>query len=377
MKLIIDTNIIHGDFHLKGARISKLCSASTALGYELMIPEVVFDEVVNQYRRELEKYWPSYEKMISLVGRTKSGTLAKELDKKAFFSAKMEEYIVFLSSKLKELGIKIVPYPAVDLKKLISKEMLRKKPFKEIKEHGVGYRDALIWETVISLCAPREGRQDERPQVEFLTENTVDFAGADGRLHQDLVDELIDKGLLGNSVQLIPNAKEFFETRIDSELLELDNIKKALLTKGRFNRFDLEQELLVALNDSYLERELFDSDFDSGDPRFIPGYFEEPSISGMDTPIAKGISVRKLVDESVLIEIEASLDVTIDFFVYTPDYYNYLEDDKSVFVIDWNWNEHYILAQRDITVIVTLSFKMTPAVGKILSSECVIDDVRL
>ena len=377
MKLVLDTNIIHGDFHLQGARITKLCNASTKLDYELMTPEVVFDEVVDQFRRELEKHWTSYEKMLSLLGKTKTGSTTKDLDKAAFFEVKIEEYKSFLTARLEELGISIIPYPEVDIKALVAKEQLRKKPFKEVKEHSVGLRDALIWETIKSLCVVDEKLIDTRPQVEFLTENTLDFAEANGSLHSDLVKELEVQGLSGDCVSLISNTQEFFKTKIDAELEELDSIKNALLTKGRFNRFELEKALSDVLSSDYLDREVLDSDFDSGDPRFLPHIYEDPSISGIGTPITQKLSVRKLDNDDVLIEVEAVLDLTIDFFVYTSDYFNYLVDDKAIFVIDWNWNEHYLLAQRIISVIASLSFRMTPSLGKVLSSECSIDEVRM
>lgn len=376
MRLFLDTNIIHGDFYLQGSRISKLCSAAPKLGYELMIPEVVYDEMVDQYRRELEKHFASYERVVSLTNRTRSGSIVKRLDRVSFLEEKITEYRTMFSTRLDDLHIRIIPYPAVDIKMLVSKELLRKKPFKEVKEHGVGYRDALIWETIKVLCVPQEELIDERAQIEFLTENTADFADSDGNLHPSLVEELNAKGCMGDCVQLISNVREFFETQIDKELVNLENIKNALLDKGKFNRFNLEQELESLLNKDFLEKEILDSDFDSGELRYLPGYYEEPSIILIDNPIPQEISVRRLEDGSVLIEVNASISLTLDFFVFVPDYYNYLENDKRVDVIDWNWNEHYILAERTVTVLTSLSFKTTPSLGKALSSECQIVAIR-
>lgn len=376
MRLFLDTNIIHGDFYLQGSRISKLCSAAPKLGYELMIPEVVYDEMVDQYRREQEKHFASYERVVTLTNRTRSGSIVKRLGRVSFLEEKITEYRTMFSTRLDDLHIRIIPYPAVDIKMLVSKELLRKKPFKEVKEHGVGYRDALIWETIKVLCVPQEELMDERAQIEFLTENTADFADSDWNLHPSLVEELKAKGCLGNCVQLISNVQEFFETQIDKELENLENIKNALLDKGKFNRFNLEQELESLLNKDFLEKEILDSDFDSGELRHLPGYYEEPSIILIDNPIPQEISVRRLEDESVLIEVNASISLTLDFFVFVPDYYNYLENDKRVDVIDWNWNEHYLLAERTVTVLTSLSFKTTPSLGKALSSECQIVAIR-
>lgn len=376
MRLILDTNIIHGDFYLQGSRILKLCSAAPKLGYELMIPEVVYDEMVDQYRRELEKHVASYEKVISLTNRARSGSVIKRIDRALFLEEKVSEYKTMFSTRLEDLLIQVIPYPAIDIKALVSKELLRKKPFKEIKEHGVGYRDAIIWETVKSFCAPQEELIDERSQIEFLTGNTADFADSEGNLHPDLVEELKAKGCLGNCVKLISNVQVFFESVIDEELENLESIKNALLDKGKFNRFNLAQELSSVLTKDFIEKELFDSDFDSGELLYLPRYYEDPSIFLIDDPIPQDVSVRRLEDESVLIEVNASFDITLDFFVLHADYFSYLEDDKKVAVIDWNWNEHYLLIERSVTVLTSLSFKTTPTLGKTLSTECRIVAIR-
>ena len=70
MKLVFDTNIIHEDFHLYGGRITKLCSAAEKLGYDLMIPDVVVDETVNQYRKKLLDNYSGYAGVMKLVART-------------------------------------------------------------------------------------------------------------------------------------------------------------------------------------------------------------------------------------------------------------------------------------------------------------------
>lgn len=341
-----------------------------------MIPEVVYDEMVDQYRRELEKHVASYEKVVSLTNRARSGSAIKRIDRALFLEEKITEYKTMFSTRLEDLLIQVIPYPAIDIKALISKELLRKKPFKEIKDHGVGYRDAIIWETVKSFCAPQEELIDERSQIEFLTENTADFADSEGNLHPALVEELKAKGCLGNCVKLISNVQVFFESLIDKELENLESIKETLLEKGKFNRFNLEQELSSVLTKDFLEKEIFDSDFDSGELLYLPRYYEDPSIFLIDDPIPRDVSVRRLEDESVLIEVNASIDMTLDFFVLHSDYFSYLEDDKKVAVIDWNWNEHYLLAERSVTVLTSLSFKTTPTLGKTLSTECRIASIR-
>lgn len=123
MRLFLDMNIIHGDFYLQGSRILKLCSAAPKLGYELMIPEVVYDEMVDQYRRELEKHVASYEKVISLTNRARSGSVIKRIDRALFLEEKVSEYKTMFSTRLEDLLIRVIPYPAIDIKAWVSKEL--------------------------------------------------------------------------------------------------------------------------------------------------------------------------------------------------------------------------------------------------------------
>lgn len=55
MKVILDTNIIFSDFHLKGAKIKNLCESVKSTGDSVHIPEVVVDESINKYREKIQE----------------------------------------------------------------------------------------------------------------------------------------------------------------------------------------------------------------------------------------------------------------------------------------------------------------------------------
>lgn len=365
MKLVFDTNIIHEDFHLYGPRITKLCSAAEKLGYNLMIPDVVVDEMVNHYRQELLKNFSGYARIEKLVARTRGGE--DIFDKDKFISDKVHEYEIFLKQRLGNLGIKTIAYPKIDIKELVSKELKVKKPFKEIKESVIGYRDALIWECVKSICQPQQTLIED-PQIEFLTENFKDFAGAEKTLHPDLVEELINAGCASNCVTLITDVNKYFETKIDTELEELEQIKEALINTGKFNRFDVMEEIKGALTLDYVKDLLNNSDFDSERSYYLPGYVEDPSINYVDSPFVDNISVRRLTDQNVLIEIQASVLVDMDFLVYKPDYYTYAED-KKLLILEEDWNDYYMLCEGTAKLSANLTFRTTPKLGKVLSAN--------
>ena len=371
MKLIFDTNIIHEDFYLYGPRISKLTSAAQKLGYTLMMPEVVVDEMINQYRKKLLQYMPGYASIMKMVARTQGSE--NKLDKDTFVREKTKEYASFLGKRLKELGIEVIGYPPIDIKALVAKDLYVKKPFKEKEDGNIGYRDALIWESIKSVCQPPRALI-EGPQVEFLTENTRDFAGSDNTLHTDLVEELKKASLADNCVVLIPDVKSFFETTINGELELLDQIKEALLKSGKFNRFDIQDEVSRVLNEGYVTELLDESDYGNGDRYHLPRYMEDPSYSNVNSPTIDDVTVRRLSDQNVLIEVAATVNVDLNFFVFKADYF-LIDEDKMPYILDEDWNDHYMWCEGSVDVLFRLAFRTTPKLGKILSVDVQVEEV--
>ena len=374
MKLVLDTNIIHEDYMLHGARITKLCSAAPSLGYEILVPEVVCDEMINQYRKKLQQNMSGYSAVVKLVNIIKTGTKSS-FEKDSFVDKCVEDYKSVLQRRFQELGITVIPYPEVDAKKLVSKDLLLKKPFREMKEETIGFCDAMIWETIKSICSIPTALIED-PQVFFLSENTKDFAKSANVLHSDLVAELQEAGLLGNCVELISSIDDFFMKRIDAELEELDNIKKDLLKTGKFNRFDLAEEASKVLNEDFMEENLLEKDFDSGIYIYLSGYCEDPTINYVNEPQIKEVDVRRLSDQTVLIEAKAQALVEMDYFVYAADYY-LIDDDKRPVILDNSWNDHYYWVEGKTTVTAALTFRATEKVGKIISQDAQIIDAEV
>ncbi|MBQ3722789.1 MAG: DUF4935 domain-containing protein [Bacteroidales bacterium] len=371
MKLVFDTNIIHKDFHLHGSRIIKLTSAANQLGYDLMIPDIVVDEMVCQYRKVLLQHLPGYAELLMLVTRTQGR--AEKLDKDSFINDKTKEYEAFFRSRLNALGIKVINYPKVDIKELVSKELNIKKPFKEFKEGNVGYRDALIWETIKSECSIQKALIED-PQIVFLSENTKDFAGSDNALHPDLVQELKNAGLAENCVMLISDVITFFETQINTELELLEQIKNALVKIGKFNRFEINEEVKRVLNEEYVTEVLEETDYDGGEHFHLPGYMEDPTISSVNTPTIEDVTVRRLTDQTVLIEVEVTVNVDLNFFVFKADYL-LIDEDKAPSILDDDWNDHYMWCEGSVDVPFQLAFRTTPKLGKILSVDVQVEEV--
>ncbi len=365
MKIVLDTNIIHQDYKLIGHRILKLFEASKSLGYELMIPEVVIDELITQYRREMESVHSSYIKSLSQI-RKLTGTKNKApYDSPQFVDDECAAFETAFLQRIKELGITIMPYPKVTHKKMALKDLNRRKPF---REDSKGYRDALIWEAVKEHLIPSKKLFDEC-QVLFLSENTKDF-GENGKLHSNLIEELEELGFTWEVVELVSNVDAFFKDKIDQEFEELKVIQDRLQKDNKYNRINLKEELEKALYDEYVVKGAFDRGYDpdGDDVSLFPREFENPDIQDLTVNEISVSSVRKLSDQTVLVQCEVTSTASGDAYVYKADYYLFDEDNLPT-VIDDDWNKHYMLVLVSVDVKTEVTLHVSPRLSKVNSIE--------
>lgn len=365
MKIVLDTNIIYQDYKLNGQRILKLYEASKRLGYELAVPEVVVDEVVNQYRRDIESAYGT-----SMKGLSQLRKLAEVKGKFLFESTNFvdERCVAFETAylqRIKELGITILPYPKVAHKMMVAKDLKRIKPF---KEDSKGYRDALIWETVKEQLIPSKRLFDEC-QIILLSENTKDF-GDGGKLHSDLEKELEDIGFTWEVVELVSDVDGFFKNRIDTEFEELSAIQEKLQKEYKYNRVDLKETIEEALYNEYVVNGAFDSGFDpdGDDVSLFPREFENPDIQDVTVKDITVTSVKKLTDQTVLVQCNVASTASGDAYLFKSDFYLFDEDNLPT-VLDDDWNKHYMLVAVEVSVTSEVTLHVSPRLSKVNSVE--------
>lgn len=365
MKIVIDTNIIHQDYRLTGQRILKLFEASKRLGYELVIPEVVVDEIVNQYRRELESAHGTFVKGLSQLRKLADVKSKFQFEPENFINEQCIAFEAAYQQRLKELGITILSYPSVTHKLMVVKELKRIKPF---REDSKGYRDALIWETVKENLIPSKRLFDEC-QVIFLSENTKDF-GDGAKLHPDLEKELEDIGFTWEVVELVSDVDAFFKNRIDTEFEELTEIQEKLQKEYKYNRVDLKGTIEDALYNEYVVNGAFDSgfDLDGDDVSLFPREFENPDIQDVTVQDITVTSVRKLTDQTVLVQCNVSSSASGDAYLFKSDFYLFDEDNLPT-VIDNDWNKHYMLVAVEVKVTSEVTLHVSPRLSKVNSVE--------
>ena len=163
MQIFIDTNIIVKENFLRSTNAQALLKAATFLGFDIVIPEIVIDEVKGKFSVKLAEKLTHYNKaqreVASLI----------EIDQRDIsLDDEKEKYIKWLDDILEQYGVKILPYPEMPLKEIVTESYKAQKPF---KEGGEGHKDYLIWKT-ISLYI---NNQENDVEKYFLTGNVKDF----------------------------------------------------------------------------------------------------------------------------------------------------------------------------------------------------------
>jgi len=138
--------------------------------------------------------------------------------------------------RLEWLGAELVPTPSTDNDAIVRALLAERRPFS--KGGDKGYRDYLIWKTVLSAGS---GDLRNPATAHFITNNLKDF-GPGGRLDADLSREAF---LAGLSVRLHGGLREFTE-RVARRALPVDEAATVALGK------DSELQKLVPYVDSNL-----------------------------------------------------------------------------------------------------------------------------
>jgi hypothetical protein len=114
----------------------------------LCVPELVLDETVNLWREAAESQeerWRASGLRLVDMGLLSQDDIDKELDPLDTAAKKRDE----LERELAEVGASIPPLPDVDHRKVVERALSRTQPFDREGRHG--YRDVLLWETVLEL----------------------------------------------------------------------------------------------------------------------------------------------------------------------------------------------------------------------------------
>lgn len=186
--VVLDSTSLISDFLLRSAPFESLTERGATGVLSIVVPELVVRETTARFGRHCEEVADLDRRSTALRSRLGLPTASATIDVETATSNYEKELRLSLESH----GAQIVPIPVVPHEQLVDRAVSRRKPF---TESGKGYRDALIWSTVLELA--------RQCPVVLVTNNHKDFAESDDRVSivcADLAQDLAERGLRHDAV---------------------------------------------------------------------------------------------------------------------------------------------------------------------------------
>ena len=254
-RVVVDTNILVQSPRLNSGSWRALRRAGERGEIELYFPKICIIEAEAWFERERMSRVAAFDKARSRLAQLGARIWPDSQSSPEVPSDQAE----YLTERLARAGT-ILPIPAITHEQLVRRASQHRHPF---NEHGSGYRDALIWESVCDLTAGG-------PLV-FLTQNSHDF-GVAPDLFEDLQADLVERGVPAENVTL-----ESILVRVIEALVPADDVVRGE-TERTLNNSNALDRLGEGMGESLL--------FGEGLP-YVPSRGELPEWFG--EPVAEMI----------------------------------------------------------------------------------------
>ena len=235
-------------------------------------------------------------------------------------SKKLSRFVTGWISNLAKRHCTIVPYPRVSHSQLVQQAVTRRRPF---NSQGSGFRDALIWHTVLELV------NKHNRKVVLLTDDK-DFRDKKGRLHPDLRKDLTDLRKEEDQVILIPSLSSFLDKYVRPGLPKIFESHPA----------EVLDHLGIGIADTVTTKanETFSGQIMQAEELHLPWQYEDIHLSSIvDCSDLEISDVRKVPNDRYLLRGHASFECEFDAYMFKADVYTL--DDVDVYEFDWN--KHY------------------------------------
>lgn len=298
MQVVLDTTSIQGDYFLERPTTVEFLQGLHKIPAKLLVPEVVVDEMVRHYRRDLESALRALTDGRQQITRLRAATVPP--GPSLSVAQRADKYREALLARIAESGGEVLPYPKIAHKELVARDLEGRKPF---DQNGRGYRDTLIWESV------RSKTWGGHERVVFVSNNSTDFGKAP-QLHEGLRREILNPDRLS----LASSLQEFNAQWIVPKTEMLEGVRRALEAHAS-GEIDLLAWLKAELvNILWNEDETFTS---------LVAWSPENRMSAHPSDLVelkelRVHSVRPLAADEVLVRlaVRADIEVSVSWYDY-------------------------------------------------------------
>lgn len=346
--LVLDTTVFFDAPLLRGKRWPELLEHCRNEALRVVVPEVVIHEAVRHQSRSslnAQKDAKALSQTLRRAGRT-------AIDLEAVLADLEEErrnYEDWLRGELVASGVKIHPWPAISHEELTRWTMQDRQPF---KKDGSGYRDALVWATVLEVA--RVG--GAAASTYLASANARDFA-EDGRL----------AGVFEADLEALPNAPAVIWKRDLNQVL--DDLSSYLISTRSPDPEPLRPSTEWSLVQSAVENQVYSllgleletnhDDERSDKPTLdLPPELESPTLQSIDFDIDTLVwhDHERFEGGTVIGEAIVEADISVEGFIHLSDW----EPDGPYVAMDADWNDRFVWASLGLRVELTFAVNANP-----------------
>lgn len=347
MLVVLDANVFCADFQMSGNAFRVFLSGFRRAGLVPCVPECVIDEVLNKYRENCDDLARQAAKLAHdarrLVGHDVINLFPDQEYTDLLYSQYSSKFFRTTLDDFEQL-----PYPSISHKELAQRASRKRRPF---RERDGGYRDSLLWLSIIEHL-----KKDQRP-IAFVTNNSRDFS-SEGKLHEHLVEDVLNLNLSPGVVTLFNTMSELNEALILPTLQVLDEVRQKLTDQS--NPLSLRNWVDTSL----LELLKYEEGFGP----LAPGHGKS-WISDIERIHAVEIDATRRLDQNeVLVSAHVEVNALLHISVHWGDYLAY-DDVRDLFYSDEN--EFFSLATTDLPLRLVVGFTLILTADSlaVLSSE--------
>lgn len=227
MQIIIDTNIFRQDLFLRSRKSEMLIDYLSKTEHQLVLPEIVFREILALYKRTLVEKFGNILKGYDDLARVLFNPV--DYQKPSLeIGEQLEAFENNLRKKLHIIDKNIITIKNSHLPDLVNRAINRIHPFSESKAE---FRDALIWLTVLDQASLAEDKT-----ITFISANTKEFSDTQDTLHPKLLEEAKARDVvveyyssLDSFIKSKASKIEFITERWLNESLDFETIESDLI----------------------------------------------------------------------------------------------------------------------------------------------------
>lgn len=335
--IVPDANVFVADYWLRSPSFVLLRDFLKKTNALLVVPKIVLEEVINHHSEELRREYSDIRKVLREAGRLIRNLKGHpDLTNAIFKKSRQDPYEKFLSSELASLNAKILDYSSIPQADVVGRDLKRRKPF---QESGKGYRDTLIWETIVRNCIEKD------TVTVFITQNIRDFYDSAGDLHNDLRSDVIARTSDEGSLVLCRDLPTFTDSYVVPFLTKRKDFA-VLVQHNKVPGINLESVCEQHV-DTLIEA------LDNEPAVMTDDTSYEPSVDDIELPRDfEVVEASELSERLLLVVFRFHSAVHFAYFLPRSDYFAMTEEElRSIVVADPDWNEHVMQVETWISAM--------------------------